>query len=444
MSQRYCFLSALAARLPELKIVVHDDACHLRRMAESEAGVRELTQRLARDIHYTDEYHTPGHVGSCCREPCLPTIDTPEHFSHEYRRVGELLFVAFAAFAHTFHHMGSYMAKFAAMEVVDVHNILAVQIAAARKGRARDREIRKLQAEASGEQESASRALDLERKRGQDLAQALSQALHQRQRVADEAEHRAVAAEREKFNLEATTSAARAEANTSASVAEADSQKTKATLQRLEAQLAEKAGRQQSEAQQVATARGELAQVETEAAGLEDAAEELARKLAESEEKAEETERKAMAVAQELMETSKSIARLRGEVLAGQSQNLRQSLEAAQREAGELDQRSRALGVPSPAGPLQGPREAEGRALNGALRSAWEHEAKERRKTEQQLEAAEATWLQVCEMLQSLTLVARRCRQEMIASGVAPTALPLPPDDAAWEDTALWGCGGVQ
>lgn len=293
------------------------------------------------------------------------------------------------------------------------------------------------EAEASGEQESASRALDLERKRGQDLAQALSQALHQRQRVADEAEHRAVAAEREKFNLEATTSAARAEANTSASVAEADSQKTKATLQRLEAQLAEKAGRQQSEAQQVATARGELAQVETEAAGLEDAAEELARKLAESEEKAEETERKAMAVAQELMETSKSIARLRGEVLAGQSQNLRQSLEAAQREAGELDQRSRALGVPSPAGPLQGPREAEGRALNGALRSAWEHEAKERRKTEQQLEAAEATWLQVCEMLQSLTLVARRCRQEMIASGVAPTALPLPPDDAAWEESRV-------
>ena len=93
MSQRYCFLSALAARLPELKIVVHDDACHLRRMAESEAGVRELTQRLARDIHYTDEDHTPGHVGSCCREPCLPTIDTPGHFSHECRRVGELLFV---------------------------------------------------------------------------------------------------------------------------------------------------------------------------------------------------------------------------------------------------------------------------------------------------------------------------------------------------------------
>ncbi|CAE7939822.1 unnamed protein product, partial [Symbiodinium sp. KB8] len=167
------------------------------------------------------------------------------------------------------------------------------------------------------------------------------------------------------------------------------------------------------------------------------AAEELARKLAESEEKAEETERKAMAVAQDLLETSKSIARLRGEVLAGQSQNLRQSLEAAQREAGELDQRSRALGVPSPAGPLQGPREAEGRALNGALRSAWEHEAQERRKTEQQLEGAEATWLQVCEMLQSLTVVARRCRQEMIASGVVPTALPLPPDDAAWEESRV-------
>ena len=43
------------------------------------------------------------------------------------------------------------MAKFAAMEVVDVHNILAVQIAAARKGRAHAREIGKLHVAQSGQ-----------------------------------------------------------------------------------------------------------------------------------------------------------------------------------------------------------------------------------------------------------------------------------------------------
>ena len=52
-SQRYRFLARLAARVPTLKVIVHDDACHLRLMAESQQKRTAIATRLAQRRAHT-------------------------------------------------------------------------------------------------------------------------------------------------------------------------------------------------------------------------------------------------------------------------------------------------------------------------------------------------------------------------------------------------------
>eukprot|EP00969_Alexandrium_andersonii_P118519 5241689-Alexandrium_andersonii.AAC.1 len=61
LSQRYTFLAALAQRAPELGTVVHDDACHLRLMAEPFRHQSDLTRRLATFNYIIDRFHAAGH-----------------------------------------------------------------------------------------------------------------------------------------------------------------------------------------------------------------------------------------------------------------------------------------------------------------------------------------------------------------------------------------------
>ena len=73
LSQRYCFLAQLAKRLPPLKIIVHDDVCHLRLMVEAHRGDSELASHMASELSFiVDEYHAPGPVGEWCPEHCMP------------------------------------------------------------------------------------------------------------------------------------------------------------------------------------------------------------------------------------------------------------------------------------------------------------------------------------------------------------------------------------
>ena len=68
-------INCVARRIPELRVVVHDDACHLRLMAESKKSSTPIAQRLAHDMKYiVDEYHSTGHVGKWCSENCLPAL----------------------------------------------------------------------------------------------------------------------------------------------------------------------------------------------------------------------------------------------------------------------------------------------------------------------------------------------------------------------------------
>ncbi|CAK9015702.1 unnamed protein product [Durusdinium trenchii] len=280
------------------------------------------------------------------------------------------------------------------------------------------------EATARGVQESALKALDLERRQSQDLAKALGTALQQRHAAAEEAERQLVTYEREVTHLEASSAAATAEAQESQGVREAEASRRRQLVQQLESQLEQQAQLQQGQQQQEQQLYEEqkqqqkqLAEARAEARRLEAAAQRLARELAESEQKAEEGDRKAMAVAKELMEIGRSVGGLRSEL----SDAARTGLEAAQKATGALQQRLAARGV-GERSPLE-----EERALKEALRSAWENEASERRQTEEKLQKAEAFWRRLLEQWQSLALLARRCRNEV----------PLPiPDDSMWEEDA--------
>lgn len=289
------------------------------------------------------------------------------------------------------------------------------------------------EAAARRSQESALKALDLERWRSQDLVRSLTSALQQRQLSSEEAEKRALQAEREATSLEASC-AGPADVQQAESVAEKESLRRQQLVQQLELEL-EEAQRQRGEhaeeqqrrqrqnqaaVQQQRTLQ-RLAQARLEARGLEEAAQTLAKELAESEQKSEESDRKAMAVAKELTETSKHVAMLRAEFSSGTLQ--RKELDAARKEAGALQQRFSAVGAHERS-PLE-----EERALKEALRSAWENEALERTQTEEKLHRAEVFWQRLQEQLQSLTSFAHRCRHDLLGSGL-PVLPPLTWDAA--------------
>lgn len=279
-------------------------------------------------------------------------------------------------------------------------------------------------------QESALKALDLERRRSQDWVRSLALALQQRQLSSEEAEQRAQQAEREVSSLEARC--APAEVQQAESVAEKESLRRQQLVQRLEQELEEaqlqrgeeaeeqqlRQRQNQAAAQQQRTLQ-RLAQARLEARRLEDAAQNLAKELAESEQKAEESDRKAIAVAKELTETSKHVAQLRAE-LDGRS--LRKELDAARKETGALRQRMAVRAHER--SPLE-----EERAMKEALRCAWENEASERRGTEEKLHRADVFWQRLQEQLQSLTSLAHRCRHDLVGSGL-PALPPLTWDSA--------------
>ena len=138
LSQRYCFLADLVARWPQLKIVVHDDACHLRIMAEGRQGDSDLGRRLAEDIAYiVDDFHSTGHVGEWCKEHCMPSLEMNKALLGDFPTgICETVNSCLSPLAHTIHHMGRWVCQLAVLEMVDVHNIKTVQAVRLQKARA--------------------------------------------------------------------------------------------------------------------------------------------------------------------------------------------------------------------------------------------------------------------------------------------------------------------
>eukprot|EP00973_Karenia_brevis_P031302 4320537-Karenia_brevis.AAC.1 len=76
VSQRYLFLAEIATKVPELYVIIHDDACHVRRFADKYQGRSELGRRLAfpRMQYVIDKLHAKGHVDQWCKENCHPRV----------------------------------------------------------------------------------------------------------------------------------------------------------------------------------------------------------------------------------------------------------------------------------------------------------------------------------------------------------------------------------
>ena len=111
--------------MPSLKMIVHDDACHLRLVAESQKDETDLSKRLATDMScIVDVYHAPGHVGEWCAEHCLPGLARNQRLLRAFpTNICETVNSDLSPLGHTIHHMGRWVCQLAASEMVDVKKV---------------------------------------------------------------------------------------------------------------------------------------------------------------------------------------------------------------------------------------------------------------------------------------------------------------------------------
>ena len=134
LSQRYAFLARLAGRLSDLKVVVHDDTCHLRLMVESQTARTAIARRLTSMSYIVDEYHSTGHVGKWCSTTCMPKLPFNQELLKGFpTNICEIENSELSPLGHTVHHMGRWMFQLCVQEDIDVLNMKTLQTLAARK-----------------------------------------------------------------------------------------------------------------------------------------------------------------------------------------------------------------------------------------------------------------------------------------------------------------------
>ena len=77
LPQRYFFVAELIDKVQTLDLIIHDDACHLRKYADARQGDSQAAKRLAfPNVRYvTDRLHAKGHVDQWCLQNCSPTAE---------------------------------------------------------------------------------------------------------------------------------------------------------------------------------------------------------------------------------------------------------------------------------------------------------------------------------------------------------------------------------
>jgi len=75
LPQRYFFLAELVHAAPSIDLVIHDDACHLRKHCASRAKDGAMAAALAYPMiqYVTDRLHARGHIDPWCLATCSPT-----------------------------------------------------------------------------------------------------------------------------------------------------------------------------------------------------------------------------------------------------------------------------------------------------------------------------------------------------------------------------------
>ena len=118
------FLSRLASRWPQLAIVCHDDACHLKLFALQHRRSTAIAERMATMDFIVDRFHAPGHCGEYCAQHCLPTIEENKGLLGTFPTdIAEIVNSEMTPLGHTIHHMGKFFAQLVVSECTDVHNL---------------------------------------------------------------------------------------------------------------------------------------------------------------------------------------------------------------------------------------------------------------------------------------------------------------------------------
>ena len=75
MSQRYFFLAEIKAAEPNVDLVIHDDACHLRKFCDANGSASSIAAalRFPQVRYVVDQLHSKGHTDSWCVGNCLST-----------------------------------------------------------------------------------------------------------------------------------------------------------------------------------------------------------------------------------------------------------------------------------------------------------------------------------------------------------------------------------
>lgn len=125
VSQRYMFLSRVKAHFPSISVVVHDDACHLRRFAERRQGVSAAAARLAPPslAYFVDRFHSTGHVDPWCRANCSPACPAGQAaLAGVDTSRCEQMFRIFNRFKHSFRSMKCAAARYYLHEMSHFRN----------------------------------------------------------------------------------------------------------------------------------------------------------------------------------------------------------------------------------------------------------------------------------------------------------------------------------
>ena len=125
LTQRYLFVARLRRLLPLMEVVVHDDACHLRRYAERRASWGDFASSLAHPrIHYLiDRFHARGHIDPWCLKHCHPeSAEASSLLQGLNTSVCEWTFQWLGRYKHMYRKMSRWTGAFFVTELIDARN----------------------------------------------------------------------------------------------------------------------------------------------------------------------------------------------------------------------------------------------------------------------------------------------------------------------------------
>ncbi|CAE7515455.1 unnamed protein product [Symbiodinium natans] len=123
LSQRYLAISNLRAHCHEMKLLVHDDACHVHRYCARRQQASDAAAQIAPPAlsFACDAFHMTGHTDEWCKRTCHPALFATL-LDGVRTSVCEFTFTWMSAYKHQTKHMSQYGFRFFLMEMSWAHN----------------------------------------------------------------------------------------------------------------------------------------------------------------------------------------------------------------------------------------------------------------------------------------------------------------------------------